>query len=150
MSCRTFLEGSPSEWVVRVWDREPDQSRTSRGALEEESVRAACVVAQRCGKPAASAQGHDRHAILHALAYELSHELYSALTGQDAFGRDMTAYRARLRTLCRPGRHAPDKARYAVSRASDDRVMVSVDLVELDDLPPRLLLGAGAVEAAEK
>jgi hypothetical protein len=29
-------------------------------------------------------QGHDRHAILHALAYELSHELYPALTGQHA------------------------------------------------------------------
>lgn len=45
------------------------------------------------------AQGHDRHAILHALAYELSHELYSALTGQHAPGSDTTAYRARLRTL---------------------------------------------------
>jgi hypothetical protein len=45
------------------------------------------------------AQGHDRHAILHALAYELSHELYPALTGQHTPDPDMTAYRARLRTL---------------------------------------------------
>ncbi len=44
-------------------------------------------------------QGHDRHAILHALAYELSHELYPALTGQHAPDPDMTAYRARLRAL---------------------------------------------------
>jgi hypothetical protein len=45
------------------------------------------------------AQGHDRHAILHALAYELSHELHSAVTGQQVPDPDMTAYRARLRTL---------------------------------------------------
>jgi len=45
------------------------------------------------------AQGHDRHAILHALAHELSQELYSALTGQHAPDPDVTAYRARLRTL---------------------------------------------------
>jgi hypothetical protein len=46
------------------------------------------------------AQGHDRHAVLHALAYELSQEIYpAALTGQRAPDPDMTAYRARLRTL---------------------------------------------------
>lgn len=45
------------------------------------------------------AQGHDRHAILHALAYELSNELYPTLTGQHAPDPDMTAYRARLRAL---------------------------------------------------
>jgi hypothetical protein len=45
------------------------------------------------------AQGHDRHTILHALAYELSQELYPALTGQHAPDPDMTAYRARLRAL---------------------------------------------------
>jgi hypothetical protein len=45
------------------------------------------------------AQGHDRHAVLHALAYELSQELYPALTGQRAPDPDMTAYRARLRAL---------------------------------------------------
>lgn len=45
------------------------------------------------------ADGRERHAILHALAYKLSEELYPALTGQHAPGPDMTAYRARLRTL---------------------------------------------------
>lgn len=45
------------------------------------------------------ARGHDRHAILHALAYELSQELYPALIGQHAPDPDMTAYRARLRAL---------------------------------------------------
>ncbi|WP_445190019.1 DUF1841 family protein [Pseudonocardia sp. Cha107L01] len=45
------------------------------------------------------AQGHDRHTILHALAYELSQELYPAMTGQHAPDPDMTAYRARLRAL---------------------------------------------------
>jgi hypothetical protein len=44
-------------------------------------------------------QGHDRHAILHALAYELSQELYPVLTGQHAPDPDMIAYRARLRAL---------------------------------------------------
>jgi hypothetical protein len=45
------------------------------------------------------ARGHERHVILHALAYELSHELHPALTGQRAPDPDMTAYRARLRKL---------------------------------------------------
>lgn len=45
------------------------------------------------------ADGHDRHAILHALAYELSQELHPTLTGQHAPDPDMTAYRARLRKL---------------------------------------------------
>jgi hypothetical protein len=44
-------------------------------------------------------QGHDRHTILHALAHELSEELYPALTGQRAVDPDMTDYRARLRAL---------------------------------------------------
>lgn len=46
-----------------------------------------------------TAAGHDRHAVLHALAYELGEELYPALTGQHAPDPDMTAYRARLRQL---------------------------------------------------
>ncbi len=45
------------------------------------------------------AEGHDRHAVLHALAYELGEELYPALTGQHAPDPDMTAYRKRLRQL---------------------------------------------------
>jgi hypothetical protein len=45
------------------------------------------------------AAGHDRHDILHALAYELSQELHPVLTGQHAPDPDMTAYRDRLRAL---------------------------------------------------
>jgi len=45
------------------------------------------------------ADGHDRHAVLHALAYELGEELYPALTGQHAPDPDMSAYRDRLRQL---------------------------------------------------
>lgn len=45
------------------------------------------------------ARGHDRHAILHALAYELSHELYPALTGHRVPDPDMTTYRVRLGKL---------------------------------------------------
>lgn len=45
------------------------------------------------------AAGHDRHDVLHALAYELSHELHPALTGEHAPDPDMTAYRERLRAL---------------------------------------------------
>jgi hypothetical protein len=44
-------------------------------------------------------RGHDRHAILHALAHELTYELYPVLSGQHAPDPDMTAYRARLRAL---------------------------------------------------
>jgi hypothetical protein len=45
------------------------------------------------------ARGHDRHAILHALAYEMGHEIHTALTDQNASDPNMTAYRARLRAL---------------------------------------------------
>jgi hypothetical protein len=45
------------------------------------------------------ANGHDRHAILHALAYEMSGEIYSALSGEHAPDPEMTAYRDRLRRL---------------------------------------------------
>jgi hypothetical protein len=45
------------------------------------------------------ARGYDRHAILHALAYELGQEIHTVLTDQDAPDPSMTAYRARLRAL---------------------------------------------------
>ncbi len=45
------------------------------------------------------ASGYDRHAVLHALADELSEELYSGLTGQHALDPEMSAYRDRLRQL---------------------------------------------------
>lgn len=45
------------------------------------------------------AAGHDRHAILHALAYELSQELHPTLIGQHEPDPEMTTYRARLRAL---------------------------------------------------
>jgi hypothetical protein len=45
------------------------------------------------------AAGHDRHDILHALAYGLSQELHPALTGEHTPDPDMTAYRDRLRAL---------------------------------------------------
>jgi hypothetical protein len=45
------------------------------------------------------AAGYDRHAVLHALVYELGEELNSALTGQHAPDPEMSAYRDRLRQL---------------------------------------------------
>ena len=45
------------------------------------------------------AAGYDRHAVLHALAYELGEELNSALTGPHAPDPEMSAYRDRLRRL---------------------------------------------------
>jgi hypothetical protein len=45
------------------------------------------------------AAGHDRHDILHALAYELSHELHPVMTGEHAPDPDVSAYRDRLRAL---------------------------------------------------
>jgi hypothetical protein len=45
------------------------------------------------------AAGYDRHAVLHALAYELGEELNSALAGQHAPDPEMSAYRDRLRQL---------------------------------------------------
>jgi hypothetical protein len=45
------------------------------------------------------ASGYDRHAVLHALADELSEELCSALTGQHTLDPEMSAYRDRLRQL---------------------------------------------------
>lgn len=45
------------------------------------------------------AGGHARHAILHALAYELGQELHPTLTGQHAPDPEMITYRARLRAL---------------------------------------------------
>lgn len=45
------------------------------------------------------AGGHDRHDILHALAYELGHELHPVMTGEHAPDPDMSAYRHRLRAL---------------------------------------------------
>jgi hypothetical protein len=45
------------------------------------------------------AAGHDRHDILHALAYELSQELHPVMTGEHVPGPEMSAYRDRLRAL---------------------------------------------------
>jgi hypothetical protein len=41
----------------------------------------------------------DRHAFLHALAYEFAEEFHATLTGRQAAGTDAAAYRARLRAL---------------------------------------------------
>jgi hypothetical protein len=45
------------------------------------------------------AKNHDRHAILHALAYEFTEELHPTLTRQQAPDPDAAAYRSRLRRL---------------------------------------------------
>jgi hypothetical protein len=45
------------------------------------------------------ARRHERHAILHALAYEFTEEFHPTLTGQQAPDPEATAYRTRLRRL---------------------------------------------------